>query len=45
MLLCTKCKQLVITTDKDFVICCNEVIYVFHETHCSSNEANLRNSR
>lgn len=44
MYICPKCKQLVVTTDKDFVICCDEVIYVFRETHSGSDEANLRNS-
>jgi hypothetical protein len=29
MLLCPKCKQvIIIIDDKDYVICCNEVIYV-----------------
>lgn len=26
--ICPKCKQVVIAIDKDYVICCDEVIYV-----------------
>jgi hypothetical protein len=39
MLLCPKCKQPVVTTDnKDYVICCNEVIFVINVPPDSKNE-------
>ena len=38
-MLCPKCKQPVIAPDgKDFIICCDEVIYVISETHDRETE-------
>ena len=37
--ICPKCKQVIAVSDnRDYVICCGEVIYVIHETHDSENE-------
>ena len=34
MQICPKCKQPVVVPEgKDFVLCCDEVIYVINETH------------
>lgn len=38
IVICPKCKQTVITNDKDYVICCGEVIYVMNGTQDSKNE-------
>ena len=44
-MLCQKCKQPVIVPEgKDFVLCCNEVIYVINETHNSKNEGETDDS-
>ena len=44
--ICPKCKQPVVANDsQDYVICCNEVIYVIHETHDSKNESAIKVSR
>jgi len=39
MYICPKCKQPLITTGKDFVICCDEVIFVIDEAYNSADEA------
>ena len=37
--ICPKCNQVIVVPDsKDFVICCNEVIYVPYEAHNSEDE-------
>ena len=37
--ICPKCNKVIAVPDhKDFVICCNEVIYVPYETHNNENE-------
>ena len=44
--ICPKCKQAVTATDnRDYVICCGEVIYVIHETYDSKNESRTKISR
>ena len=43
--ICPKCKRPVIAIDKDYVICCDEVIYVINEIHDSKNESCLEISR
>ena len=44
--ICSKCKQLVTALDnRDYVICCGEVIYVFNETYDSKNESGSKISR
>ena len=37
--ICPKCNQVIAVPDhKEYVICCNEVIYVPYETHDCKNE-------
>ena len=38
MYICPKCKQIVIATGKDYVLCCDEVIFIIDETYNSENE-------
>jgi len=46
MIICPKCKQpIVVPEGKDFILCCNDVIYIIHEAHNSKNESGFDDTR